>query len=91
MSKLLLTVLGEYNQQLSALLVRAEQQWPTLCTQEDEQLSEQIIEERRRTLLLAMNYLDQLQQLLTYQAAEQEPAAFWGISLPLPPGIRPAL
>lgn len=90
MSHLLLSVLGAYNQQLSAVLARAEQHWPALCAHEDNQLSEAELEERRRTLLLAMTYLDQLQQLLTHQAAWPDSVMFWESSLPLPPGIRPA-
>ncbi|MBC6613184.1 hypothetical protein H8B15_19840 [Hymenobacter sp. BT507] len=90
MSQLLMTVLGDYNQQLSALLARAEQQWPALCAHENERLSEQKIEQRCRTLLLAMTYLDQLQQLLNHHPEWQEPTAFWQDNFPLPPGIRPA-
>lgn len=69
MSKYLMKVLGNYNQQLSAALVRAEQQWPALCTGKDVEPTEQEVEEQRRALLLAMTYLDQLQQLLGRQAA----------------------
>ncbi len=58
MSKLILKVLGNYNQELAAVLACAEQQWPTLCADEDKLLSESEVKERRRTLLLAMAYLD---------------------------------
>ena len=61
-------VLGSYNQQLSAALARAEQQWPALCTEADPEPTEQEVEEQRRTLLLAMIYLDQLQRLLGHPA-----------------------
>ena len=64
MSKLLLSVLDDYNRRLSAILIQAEQQWPSLCSVEDELLSEDELEKRRETLLLAMAYLEQLQQLL---------------------------
>ena len=64
MSKLLLSVLDDYNRRLSATLIQAEQQWPSLCSVEDELLSEDELEKRRETLLLAMAYLEQLQQLL---------------------------
>ena len=62
-------VLGNYNQQLSAALARAEQQWPALCTNEDAEPTAREVEEQRRTLLLAMTYLDQLQRLLGRLAA----------------------
>lgn len=87
MSKLLLKVLGNYNQQLAATLARAEQHWPALCA--DEVLTEAEIENRRRTLLLAITYLDQLQRLLCRHADQHEAAAFWESSRLLP-DIRPA-
>lgn len=68
MSKLLLTVLGNYNQRLSAVLDQAEQHWPSLCATEDELLPAEELEERRRALLLAMEYLEQLQRLLNRHA-----------------------
>ncbi|MDJ0367778.1 hypothetical protein QMK33_21745 [Hymenobacter sp. H14-R3] len=68
MSKLLLAVLGNYNQQLSATLTQAEERWSGLSIIEDKVLSEEEVEERRRTLLLAMAYLDQLKQLLNRHA-----------------------
>lgn len=64
MSKLLLQVLGNYNQQLRAVLIEAEQQWPRLCAAQDEQVSKTEVEERRLTLLLALAYLKELRQLL---------------------------
>ena len=68
MSKLLLSVLDNYNRQLSATLLQARQQWPSLYSVEDERLSEDEIEKRREALLAAMIYLEQLQQLLTRSA-----------------------
>jgi len=65
MSKLLLSVLDNYNRQLSATLLQARQQWPSLYGVEDERLSEDELEKRREALLAAMTYLEQLQQLLT--------------------------
>ena len=64
MSKLLLSVLGYYNQQLSATLLQAAQQWPNLYGVEDERLSEDEFEKRREALLTAMTYLEQLKKLL---------------------------
>lgn len=72
MSNLILKVLGNYNQELAAVLACAEQQWPRLCANEDELLSAPEVEERRRTLLLAMTYLNQLKQLLGRQAEQPE-------------------
>ena len=68
MSRLLLSVLDDYNRQLRATLIRAEQQWPNLCSVEDERLSEDELEKRRKALLLAMAYLEQLEQLLARSA-----------------------
>ena len=39
MSKISPKVRGNYNQQLTAVLARAVQQWPALCTDEDELLT----------------------------------------------------
>ena len=65
-------VLGNYNRQLAVVLARAEQQWPTLCQQEKDSLTGPETEARRRTLLLAMTYLDELQRLLRCQANQDE-------------------
>lgn len=73
MSKLLLAVLGNYNQQLSAILAQAEQHWPGLSVIEDRVFSEEEVEEQRRALLLAMAYLDQLKQLLNRHADQPAP------------------
>jgi hypothetical protein len=43
-----------------------------------------------KTLLLAITYLDQLQNLLIHQAERREPTAGWEISFTLAAGIRPA-
>ncbi|AMR29446.1 hypothetical protein A0257_21675 [Hymenobacter psoromatis] len=74
MSKLLLAVLGNYNQQLSATLTQAEQRWSGLSAIEDKVLSKDEMEERRRTLLLAVAYLDKLKQLLSRHADQPPPA-----------------
>lgn len=75
MSKLLLAVLGDYNQQLSATLTQAEQRWSGLSVIEDKLLSEDEVEERCRALLLAMAYLEQLKQLLNRHADQPGAAA----------------
>ena len=82
-------VLGGYNQQLSALLAHAEQQWPALCAEEDEPTAPEI-EKRRQALLLALTYLDHLQQLLDRQADQHKATAFPGSHVSLPPGIDSA-
>lgn len=76
MSKYLRKILGSYNQQLTAVLASAEQHWPTLCADEDETLTDHEVAQRRRTLLLAMTYLDQMQQLLSGLAAPPAAPAF---------------
>ena len=63
MSKLLMSVLGNYNRRLRATFIYAEQQWLSLCSVEDDLLSEDELEKRREALLLAMAYLEQPQHL----------------------------
>ena len=71
MSKLILSVLNSYNQQLTEALALAERAWPALHQEADETLTEAETEERRKTLFLAMVYLDQLQALLDRQTDRQ--------------------
>lgn len=75
MSKLLLSVLGDYNRQLSATLLQAAQQWPNLYGVEDERLSEDEFEKWREALLTAMTDLEQLKKLLARSVDQSQAVA----------------